>query len=438
VIKHLLLLPLLFFPSLLKMQPDTVTSKISKIPYKHVDLLARFPQGDFKTYISNNLKSSHTFENSIKGQIILLMSIGPDGGISQVTILKSLSPKIDPEVVKVINASPKWEPATLNGQKVSMDMVLNIDIAITGTKKPVEQTKAIKAAVTNIAKPIYAMAKPPVVKPAIIAPIKKVPIVAAKKPEIPPVKKAIPTQIKKPAPIIAKKVLLPVVKKPAPIIVKKVEPPIVKKAPPVIAKKIIPPIVKKPTPIIAKKVAPPVIAKKVIPPVVKKPTPVVAKKVEPPIIKKAPPVIAKKVEKPVAKKPIPPVLKQPMVANQPAPVKKRKRVVIKQDLFNPNANTASFIGGDKALAQYLGENIAYPDKAKKAGVEGRVVLSFVVEEDGTVDDVEVVSSPSDDLSQEAIRVMLASPKWKPGQQNGIFVAMSFIIPIKFTLTGKTN
>ncbi|WP_348051095.1 TonB family protein [Mucilaginibacter sp.] len=393
------------------MQSDTVTSKINKIPYKHVDVLARFPQGDFKTYISNNLKTNHTFENSIKGQIILLMSIGPDGDIVQVKILKSLSPKIDPEVVKVINASPKWESASLNGQKVSMDMVLNIDIAITGTKKAVEQTKVIKTAVANISKPIYAMAKPSVIKPATTPSVKKAPVVAVKKPEIPPVKKPLPPVRKKPAPIIAKKVIPPVVKKPAPVIVKKVEPPVIKKTPPVITKKIVQPIVKKPTPVIAKKV-------------------------EPPVIKKAPPIIAKKVEKPIAKKSIPAVIKQPIIASQPAPVKKRKRVVIKQDLFNPNANTASFIGGDKALAQYLGENIAYPDKAKKAGIEGRVVLSFVVEEDGTVDDVEVVSSPSEDLSQEAIRVMLASPKWKPGQQNGILVPVSFIIPIKFSLTGK--
>jgi len=432
------------------MQSDTVRSKISKIPYKHVDLLAKFPQGDFKTYISNNLKTNHTFENSIQGQIILLMTIGPDGGISQVTILKSLSPKIDPEVVKVINASPKWDPAVLNGQKVSMDMVLNIDLAITGTKKPTEPNKAMQAAIANIPKPIYAAVKQPSVqKVTVLPPAYKAPAAAVKKPEPVIAKKATPPPvIKKPAPVVAKKAEPPVVKKAPPVVakkivppvVKKIEPPIVKKPAPVIAKKVEPPVVKKVEPPIVKK-APPVIAKKVIPPVVKKieapvvkkTSPVVAKKVEPPVIKK-PPVITKK---PEIKKPGVPA-KEQITANQATPPKKRKRVVVKQDLFNPDANTASFIGGDKALARYLGENIAYPDKAKKAGIEGRVVLSFVVEEDGTVDDVEVVSSPSEDLSQEAIRVMLASPKWKPGQQNGIAVPVSFIIPIKFTLTGKAN
>lgn len=410
VIKHLLLLPLLLIPALLKVQTDSVTNKISKIPYKHVDVLAKFPQGDFKNYISNNLQNNHKSEYSIKGQIILLMTIGSDGAISQVLVLKSLSPKIDPEVVRVINASPKWEPATLNNQKVSMDMVLNIDIAISGIKKPVEQAKITNTAVANISRPIYRMVKPPVAK-STLPPVKKAPVVTK--------------NISRPP---AKNIIIPVVKKSPPVIIKVIPPTIVKKPAPTVAKKVILPTIKKTK----------IIAKTIPAPVVKKPTPVIAVKAAPPVIKKPAALIVKKVEKPFIKKPALPTVKAAAVAKHTIPPTKRKRIVIKQDLFSPNANTASFIGGDKGLAQYLGSNIAYPEKAKKTGIEGRVVLSFVVEEDGSVDDVEVISSPSEDLSQEAIRVMLASPKWKPGQQNGIHVAMSFIIPIKFSLSDKAT
>jgi hypothetical protein len=213
VIKYLFIIPFLCTATLVRAQTDTVAAKINKIPHKHLDVLARFPQGDFKNYISANIQANHTFENSIYGQIILLMTVGADGIVSHVSVLKSLSPKIDPEVIRVINSSPKWQPAMVNGQKTSMDMVLNIDIAIQGYKK----ITGGKPVFHDISKPIYAAVKP-AEGSAVIA--------------------------KKPAPVTAKKVEPPIVKKPIPVIAKKLKPPVVKKPVPVIAKKVEPPVVK--------------------------------------------------------------------------------------------------------------------------------------------------------------------------------------------------
>ncbi len=485
--KYLLLLPLLCMQTVLKAQVDTVNEKINKIPFEHVDVLAKFPQGDFKQYISTSLQTNHKTENSIKGQIILLMVIGDDGKISQTTVLKSLSPQIDPEVVRVINNSPKWQPAKLNGKNVSMDMVLDIDIAINGTPKPVAKPKAPVA--TTIAPPaltaktqaapqpqlipkITKVTLPPFKKPASVAvavikkpePVitKKVIPPASKKPEPPvvkkpepviarkvtpaPIKKPEPPVVKKPEPVIVKKVIPPPVKKPEPPVVKKPEPVIVKKVIPAPVKKPEPPVVKKPEPVIARKVIPPPV-KKPEPPVVKKPEPVIVKKVipppvkkpEPPVVKKAEPVIAKKVIPAPAKKPIQPVVKKPepllakVPETKPAPPK-RKRIVYKQDLFNPSQDNAHFPTGDANLSKFLGENLVYPQAAREAHIEGKVLLTFVVEDDGTIDEVEVISSPSDLLSQEAIRVMLAMPKWKPAEQNHVKVAVSFTIPINFKLS----
>jgi protein TonB len=130
---------------------------------------------------------------------------------------------------------------------------------------------------------------------------------------------------------------------------------------------------------------------------------------------------------------------EPLIAKEkaPAPAKKPRRVAIRQDLFHPTGSYPVFPGGGMpAFFKYLGGNISYPPDSKKANIEGNVLLTFVIEEDGSVNDVEIISSPAEDLSQEAIRVLLASPKWKPARQNGRNVSVSYQIPIKFTLNNK--
>lgn len=92
-----------------------------------------------------------------------------------------------------------------------------------------------------------------------------------------------------------------------------------------------------------------------------------------------------------------------------------------------------FPGGEEALYKYLAENIKYPEKAKKNKVEGRVYITFVIEKDGTVSDAKVLRSVNEELDAEALRVINAMPKWKPGMQRGVPVRVQYNIPITFKL-----
>ena len=92
-----------------------------------------------------------------------------------------------------------------------------------------------------------------------------------------------------------------------------------------------------------------------------------------------------------------------------------------------------FPGGEEALYKYLAENIKYPEKAKNNKVEGRVYITFVIEKDGTVSDAKVLRSVNEELDAEALRVINAMPKWKPGMQQGVPVRVQYNIPITFKL-----
>ena len=92
-----------------------------------------------------------------------------------------------------------------------------------------------------------------------------------------------------------------------------------------------------------------------------------------------------------------------------------------------------FPGGEEALYKYLAENIKYPVMAKNNKVEGRVYITFVIEKDGTVSDAKVLRSVNEELDAEALRVINAMPKWKPGTQRGVPVRVQYNIPIIFKL-----
>jgi TonB family protein len=92
-----------------------------------------------------------------------------------------------------------------------------------------------------------------------------------------------------------------------------------------------------------------------------------------------------------------------------------------------------FPGGVNNLAAYLTKNIDYPAKSKREGIEGRVLLNFIVEKDGSVSNVKVIESVSKELDAEAVRVVRKMPKWKPGMEDGEIVRIGFILPIKFRL-----
>ena len=90
-----------------------------------------------------------------------------------------------------------------------------------------------------------------------------------------------------------------------------------------------------------------------------------------------------------------------------------------------------FPGGLYYLMSYLSENIQYPNEALKQGIQGRVVVSFVVEKDGTLSNVKIVRSVNPSLDAEALRVVEAMPDWIPGKQDGKFVRVKFNVPISF-------
>ncbi len=92
-----------------------------------------------------------------------------------------------------------------------------------------------------------------------------------------------------------------------------------------------------------------------------------------------------------------------------------------------------FPGGPQALMKYLGESIKYPLIAQENGIQGRVICQFVVNKDGSIVDVEVVRSVDPSLDKEAIRVVKAMPKWKPGQQRGKAVRVKYTLPVSFRL-----
>ncbi len=96
----------------------------------------------------------------------------------------------------------------------------------------------------------------------------------------------------------------------------------------------------------------------------------------------------------------------------------------------------SFPGGMEECVRFLSRNIKYPVEAQKAGAQGRVILSFIVNKDGTISDVEVMRSVSKELDAEAVRVVQSMPKWKPGKQRGQAVDVRFSMPVTFRLQGE--
>ena len=94
-----------------------------------------------------------------------------------------------------------------------------------------------------------------------------------------------------------------------------------------------------------------------------------------------------------------------------------------------------FPGGEEAMFKFISENVKYPQEAKDKNISGRVFVNFVVEKDGSVDEVNVLRSIGGGCDEEAVRVVKSMPKWTPGKQKGKPVRVSYIIPFVFKLDG---
>ena len=90
-------------------------------------------------------------------------------------------------------------------------------------------------------------------------------------------------------------------------------------------------------------------------------------------------------------------------------------------------------GGMEALFEYMKNNVKYPEKAKEQKIEGRVVVGFIVEKDGSISEVHSLKAVHPLLEQEAIRVVNNMPKWIPGKVKGKPVRVSFALPVIFKL-----
>lgn len=111
------------------------------------------------------------------------------------------------------------------------------------------------------------------------------------------------------------------------------------------------------------------------------------------------------------------------------------------DTLKANSTTAmrvekmpEFPGGEKALLAFIKEHVKYPPKAKRQGVEGKVIASFVVEKDGRVNEVKVLKPVNPLLDAEVIRVVSKLPDFSPGTVNGVPVRVMYKLPISFSLS----
>ena len=119
------------------------------------------------------------------------------------------------------------------------------------------------------------------------------------------------------------------------------------------------------------------------------------------------------------------------------------------DSIQPNVQTAvaapssaldqmpEFPGGMEALNTYLRNNIRYPQEAQKAGIQGRVIIQFIVSKDGSITDAEVIESVDPQLDAEGLRLIKNMPRWKPGMRKGQAIRVKQTLPIRFAFT-KTS
>ncbi len=114
-------------------------------------------------------------------------------------------------------------------------------------------------------------------------------------------------------------------------------------------------------------------------------------------------------------------------------VEEKPKEDLSRKVFDVVEKMPSYPGGNGALQRWLSSNITYPAAAAENGVEGRVIVAFVVETDGSVSDVRIARGVDPSLDREALSVVKRMPKWIPGMQNGSPVRVKFNVPVTFKL-----
>ncbi len=121
-------------------------------------------------------------------------------------------------------------------------------------------------------------------------------------------------------------------------------------------------------------------------------------------------------------------VQEQVVVKEPEPEKPKE-----EEIFVAVEQQAEFPGGLPALMKWLGNNIRYPEAAQQNDIQGRVIVKFVVEKDGSIGAADIVKGVDKDLDREAIRVVKKMPKWQPGKNNGVAVRSYFTLPVVFKL-----
>ena len=125
--------------------------------------------------------------------------------------------------------------------------------------------------------------------------------------------------------------------------------------------------------------------------------------------------------------------REPSQIRRQNPVNLNRQSSDNSKVFDVVEEMPQYPGGPSALFEYLSQNIKYPSVAEENRVQGHVLVTFVVERDGTITDVRVVKSVDPSLDKEAQRVVNSMPRWIPGKQNGSPVRVKYTVPVTFKL-----
>ena len=146
----------------------------------------------------------------------------------------------------------------------------------------------------------------------------------------------------------------------------------------------------------------------------------------------------------VVEDPVVVVEETPVVEEQPKSIKceSSEDIIVTEEetasdsndkVYDAAEQMPSFPGGDAAMMKFLSGNIRYPEMAAQNGIQGTVILQFVVKKDGSIGEVKVVRSKDPDLDREAVRVVKSFPRFNPGYMDGEAVNTWFTLPVRFKL-----
>lgn len=124
-------------------------------------------------------------------------------------------------------------------------------------------------------------------------------------------------------------------------------------------------------------------------------------------------------------------VQEQVVVKEPEPEKPKE-----EEIFVAVEQQADFPGGQAALMKWLSTNVRYPESAQQNDVQGRVIVKFVVEKDGSIGAATILKGVDKDLDREALRVVKKMPKWQPGKNNGVAVRSYFNLPVVFKLQNQ--